>query len=71
MHDTGYSLADLTLNAVTYQTNYSQWPQLSDVRKPKKSQRRCFEFMPLMRFAEGDGFVSSKAPCMIIGAIIV
>jgi hypothetical protein len=41
------------------------------VRKLKKSQRRCFEFMPFMRFAEGDGFVFPKALCMIIGAIIV
>jgi hypothetical protein len=45
--------------------------ELSDVRKLKKSQRKCFEFMPSMRFAEGDGFVSPKALCMIIGAIIV
>ena len=71
MHDTCCPLADWMREPTYSDAGHSEGAQGSDVRKLKKGQRRCFEFMPLMRFAEGDGFVSSKAPCLIIGAIIV
>ena len=71
MHDTCCSLADLTLSAVTYQTSHSQWPQLADVRRLEEESEKVLRIHAFNEIADGDGFVSSKALCMIIGAIIV